>query len=341
MLVFFNLAKTVGGKCSGMIVRVYSACIIMMTILGCAPTSQPDDEFIQDKSAINAALADAVYVGEQACLECHDHLDTHFSHTTHARSFRQNPRGAVEATVCEACHGPGSLHAEATWDKHLIIGFTQNWETPVALQNRQCLNCHAGGDRLHWAGSVHEVNQVACSDCHNTMVEASLTGALARTSISATCSSCHTQVQADFQKRSHMPVPEGKMSCVDCHNPHGSSTQPMLTADSVNQVCYRCHAEKRGPFLWEHAPVRENCSNCHHPHGSNHEALLLTAAPFLCQQCHNASIGHPGSFYNNSQTAAAALVGGAQSARVIGRSCNNCHTQVHGSNHPSGARWQR
>ena len=33
----------------------------------------------------------------------------------------------------------------------------------------------------------------------------------------------------------------------------------MLKEASVNDNCYKCHAEKRGPFLWEHPPVRENC----------------------------------------------------------------------------------
>ena len=139
-----------------------------------------------------------------------------------------------------------------------------------------------------------------------------------------------------------MPLPEGKMSCNDCHNPHGSPTRPLLKTDTVNETCYECHAEKRGPFLWEHAPVRENCVNCHQAHGSNHDKLLVAPRPVLCQQCHNAAVGHPGTFYNNSQTAESALqIGGVQSQRVIGRACQNCHTQIHGSNHPSGARFQR
>lgn len=287
-------------------------------------------------------MQDAVYVGEQVCLDCHEHADKHFTQTLHAGVFRQNPRGDQQAQVCEACHGPGSKHAEETWDKSLIIGFTRNWETPVAVQNAQCLSCHSGGEQLHWTSSAHDVNDVACSDCHNAMANESFAGGLREDNISKTCYGCHPQQRADFMKRSHMPLPEGKMSCVDCHNPHGSATQPLLQADSVNELCYECHAEKRGPFLWEHAPVRENCSNCHEPHGSNHDKLLVAARPFLCQQCHNTSIGHPGAFYNNSQTAASALLpGGLQSARVIGRSCQNCHSQVHGSNHPAGARWQR
>jgi len=115
----------------------------------------------------------------------------------------------------------------------------------------------------------------------------------------------------------------------------------MLIKPTINQTCYSCHAEKRGPMLWEHAPVRENCVNCHQPHGSNHDKLLVAARPYLCQQCHNLSVGHNSTFYRDGQTAEGALLGGGQSPRIIGRTCQNCHSQIHGSNHPAGARFQR
>lgn len=288
-----------------------------------------------------AGAADATLVGEKACLGCHGQESKHFSETLHAKVFRLNPKNDLERQVCESCHGPGSLHAKDTKDKSLIIGFTKGWNTPIERQNGQCLNCHEGGNRLHWPGSLHASNKVGCADCHNPMEKVSANSLLARQNISETCYQCHAQQRAEFRKRSHMPVPEGKMSCVDCHNPHGSATKPLLKADSVNEVCYTCHAERRGPFIWEHAPVRENCVSCHQPHGSNHDKLLVAARPMICQQCHNPPIGHPGNFYNASQSAAAALLGGTPSQRTIGRSCQNCHSQIHGSNHPAGARFQR
>ena len=128
------------------------------------------------------------------------------------------------------------------------------------------------------------------------------------------------------------------MSCADCHNPHGTTSKTLLKADTVNETCYTCHADKRGPFLWEHAPVRDNCLSCHNAHGSNHDKLLSTARPFLCQQCHAVANGHAAPLYNASQVLGA---GGNPSTRILSHSCQNCHSQVHGSNHPAGARFQR
>jgi DmsE family decaheme c-type cytochrome len=288
-----------------------------------------------------SAQQGATYIGEKACINCHGQENKHFTETLHAKVFRQNPKNEQERQVCEACHGPGSLHAKNTKDKSLLIGFTKGWGTPIERQNEQCLGCHQGGNRMHWPGSTHATNQLGCADCHNPMERVSANSLLAKPTINEVCQNCHRQQRAEFNKRSHMPLPEGKMSCVDCHNPHGSPTRPLLKAESVNTVCYTCHAEKRGPLLWEHAPVRENCLNCHNPHGSNHDKLLVAARPQICQQCHSPSVGHPGQFYNASQTAAAAQVGGTASQRIIGRTCQNCHTQIHGSNHPAGARFQR
>ncbi len=283
----------------------------------------------------------ATYIGEARCIECHGQENKHFSETTHAKLFRLKPANELQARSCEACHGPGSNHARNATDKTALIGFTKKWGTPVATQNTQCMTCHDGGNRLHWDGSNHAKSKLGCADCHNTMQKASANSLLARQTISETCAQCHREQRAEFRKRSHMPLPEGKISCVDCHNPHGSSTRALLSADSVNDVCYSCHAEKRGPMLWEHAPVRENCVSCHSPHGSNHDKLLVAARPYLCQQCHNLPVGHNAPFFRDGQTAAGALLGGGQSPRVIGRTCQNCHSQVHGSNHPAGARFQR
>ena len=148
--------------------------------------------------------------------------------------------------------------------------------------------------------------------------------------LEASCYKCHQDVRSEMQKVSHHPVREGKMTCFSCHDPHGSITTKNLRAASVNELCYDCHTEKRGPFLWEHAPVTEDCTLCHNPHGSNHEALLKQRPPLLCQQCHSPG-GHPALAYT-SETAQNTF----QQRFMLAQSCTNCHSQVHGSNHPSG-----
>ncbi len=285
-----------------------------------------------------ASPAAAHYVGQKACVACHVKENSNYSHTTHAKVFGLNPHTDTERLGCEACHGPGSRHLENVSDHTALIGFTRQWGTPIVQQNKQCLTCHTGGQRIHWPGSVHERQDLSCSDCHNPMAKFSATGLLKNASISETCYTCHQQQRAEFRKRSHMPLPEGKMSCEDCHNPHGSITQPLLKADSVNALCYTCHAEKRGPFIWEHAPVRENCLNCHTPHGSNHDKLLAVSRPQLCQQCHTSTL-HPNDLFVANQ-----LPGGNLeniNERLLARSCQNCHTQIHGSNSPDGVRFHR
>lgn len=276
------------------------------------------------------------YVGEARCAACHKLEQEHWAHTLHARVFRSNPANALAARGCEACHGPGAKHLQDATDKAAIIAFTKRRGAPLDVQNGQCLQCHKGRQRIYWQGSVHETARVACSDCHNPMAKFSVSGLLARETVNETCFACHAQQRAEFRRRSHMPLPEGRMSCSDCHNPHGTVTRSLVKADHVNQLCTTCHAEKRGPFIWEHAPVRRNCLECHQPHGSSHESLLVTARPFLCQQCH-ANVSHPANLLTRSNLAGGVL----PDERALNRSCSNCHSQIHGSNHPSGARFQR
>jgi DmsE family decaheme c-type cytochrome len=133
-----------------------------------------------------------------------------------------------------------------------------------------------------------------------------------------------------ISKQSHHPILEGKVKCTDCHDQHGTFGTKMVKASSVNELCYKCHAEKRGPFLWEHPPVAENCSTCHTVHGSNHDKLLISRVPQLCQSCHDAA-GHPSSIYSKFNT----FQGSSPSNKMFARSCLNCHSAIHGSMDPS------
>lgn len=285
---------------------------------------------------VTPAQGQSGYVGQQTCISCHALENANWAHTTHAKVFELNPRNQLEMQGCEACHGPGSVHVQNPAEPLSIIRFSRRSQQSISDQNGMCLNCHRGGQRIFWASSAHESRDVACADCHNPMANFSLRGLQARTSVNETCFQCHKTQRAEFSRRSHMPLLEGRVGCIDCHNPHGSTTAPLLKADSVNEVCFTCHAEKRGPFLFEHAPVRDSCTNCHTPHGSNHEKLLVTARPLLCQQCH-AQNNHPAQL----MTRGAMANGSRPDVRLLSRACSNCHTQIHGSNHPSGAKFER
>lgn len=286
---------------------------------------------------------EATYVGEQVCMDCHPAQADNFAHTLHAKVFRKDAKNDLEKKVCEACHGPGSNHASNPTDRSALIGFTRTWPTPTEKRNGQCLQCHDGGNRINWFGSMHQSKNLACSDCHNPMAKFSQSGLLKRNSIIEVCFTCHQQQRAEFSRKSHMPLMEGKISCEDCHNPHGSTGPRLLKAESVNEVCYVCHAEKRGPFLWEHPPVRENCLNCHLPHGSNNDKLLKQSRPMLCNTCH-AFTGGMGHTFRNPVPGLPAVNGTnptGPAAQIVGRSCQNCHAQIHGSNSPDGTRFRR
>jgi DmsE family decaheme c-type cytochrome len=142
-----------------------------------------------------------------------------------------------------------------------------------------------------------------------------------------TCYTCHGDVKLEMNKMSHHPVREGRIECASCHNVHGSNVG-LLNKPTQNDTCFTCHTEKRGPYVWEHAPAREDCGTCHTPHGSNNRTLLTVKDPFLCLSCHSYG-GHINlPRYNRT-------------SNPYGNGCSNCHMSVHGSNHPSGAKLTR
>jgi DmsE family decaheme c-type cytochrome len=270
---------------------------------------------------------EAHFVGDKVCLTCHATHAEAFSKTMMGRLWRNqpNPQGWRGKFACENCHGAGSEHVKLGGGRGVggIISFRSNDPThSVKELNAICLTCHERGDRTYWSGSTHEVRAVACTDCHTVMQNVSAKFNLKTVYEPETCFQCHKDRRAQMYRTSHMPLREGKMVCSDCHQPHGTANEALLRTATINETCYKCHAEKRGPFLFEHTPVRENCLNCHDAHGTINEYLLKISRPRLCTECHG--FGH-------------APQAGFNSYQIIGRACNNCHTQVHGTNSPSGA----
>lgn len=281
--------------------------------------------------------------GADTCLGCHDpDSDSPGFSTAAIFQGKHAQRGNAHAPFgkgglqCEACHGPGARHAAKGSKKKLTINnFKASSFLTAQERNQPCLGCHQDNTRNAWHAGAHDRNQLACTDCHR--LHADHDPVQAKATQPEVCFTCHKQQRADFQKSSSHPVRFGRMSCSDCHNAHGSSSVAMLKKPTLNQTCFTCHAEKRGPLLWEHAPVTEDCSLCHATHGSVRPALLVKTPPLLCQQCH-APAGHP----SVARTPDALPGhGGAGAVFVVAGSCTNCHSQVHGSNHPAGAKLLR
>jgi len=275
--------------------------------------------------------------GADTCIACHGDAESlGVFKTKHAvPTDPRSPFGHGQLQ-CESCHGPGGKHAGRVrrgQERPPVIEFGSHEETDIVVQNDMCLNCHSSDVGFGWHSGPHDNDEVACADCHGSHAPRD---AVLQTSTQAeVCYDCHQLQRSETLKAFSHPFFEGKMDCSACHSPHGETTELQLVRQTINDTCYQCHAEKRGPFLWEHAPVSEDCGLCHAPHGSNHPGMLTRRAPLLCQSCHSQS-GHP----SVPQTADG-LATGTASQYLLGQSCMNCHSQVHGSNHPSGSKLMR
>lgn len=295
------------------------------------------------------AADDTNYVGSDTCKQCHEDEYNKVKGTKMGKIVLFNPRTPIEARGCEACHGPGRTHVEGGGGKGTIpLSFAKDAHEATEQKNSACLNCHLKGNRMFWEGSPHESRGIACVDCHEVMTRKAATLSSEsrfkaplgdvrslRYEQPELCLQCHQMRRAQLQRSSHMPFREGKVTCTSCHNPHGTPNPKQLIQSTLNENCYSCHAERRGPFLWEHPPVVENCANCHEAHGSTNPQLLKVRAPKLCQQCHNDG-QHRATAYANVLPSTGNGTPAGFNNRVLNRGCANCHARIHGSNHPSG-----
>ena len=297
----------------------------------------------QGASPAGAQVADANYVGSETCRMCHEDQFKNFSHTPHA-GLEQEASWHGRVVGCESCHGPGKAHVDAGGDPTKIINPKK---LSAKASSESCLTCHAGSDdHNNFRRGSHWRNDVGCVDCHaphdpspgptrpgsTTLVTGdvrrnpeSTSLYMLRASEPQICLKCHSEQRAQFNMPFRHRVLEGAMKCSDCHNPHGGfETRQVRLASGTDAPCLKCHADKQGPFVFEHAPVKtEGCTICHTPHGSNNPRLLVrTQIRQLCLECHSNAheIGAPNTpnFHNE--------------ATVRFQNCTTCHAKIHGSN---------
>lgn len=142
------------------------------------------------------------------------------------------------------------------------------------------------------------------------------------------CYQCHLDKRGQFSLQYHHPVPEGKMSCTDCHDPHGEDAIKPNTIRSLpgkNRVCAKCHKDQTAYFVYEHEALREGCTTCHEVHGSVNAKMVMQRDANLCLKCHfQANLPSTGRIGDRSHT-----------ANIPQGPCwsGGCHTAVHGSNY--------
>lgn len=268
------------------------------------------------------------------CANCH--TQPHESTLLTAHGAKNDAQGSM----CQACHGDATEHLKDPAKKPANRIKYGTAEEKSAI----CMTCHASNRHLaFWESGRHAINDVSCASCHSihgknknpTIAPFQTTF---RENEAEVCGTCHQGVRSAIMKASHHPIIEGKLKCSDCHNPHGSIAPAMLRNANVNEQCTSCHADKRGPYVFEHPPVEENCVTCHNPHGSSHNRLLAEHMPNLCQECHEGS-RHPGTIYGAAGGFIDPVTGNRNApasvnTRLVARACTNCHNQVHGSNAP-------
>jgi DmsE family decaheme c-type cytochrome len=260
----------------------------------------------------SAAPTSADYVGSEVCETCHAEV---------AKKFSNNPHNKItlthgEGTACESCHGPGKAHVEGGGD---VTKIKQLAKMTPAQVSETCLGCHAG-THPNFQRSPHAKAGVGCTSCHS--VHAGDTEAkLLKAPQPTLCYQCHADQKAQFNMPIHHKVNEGLVKCSDCHDVHGTFLANNLkSTEDQNQICTKCHTDVRGPFVFEHAPVRaEGCVTCHTPHGSQNPRLLnMPSIATLCNQCHS--------------PLSAGGVHGLDAGSTTVTPCITCHTMIHGSN---------
>jgi DmsE family decaheme c-type cytochrome len=274
------------------------------------------------------------YVGSNVCKTCHADVWMNFYKNAHFKSLASGSE-APERTGCEGCHGPAQAHVAAQGGKTTIPRAFSLMQPKQAIDT--CLGCHAREfNRANIRRSEHTLHDVACTSCHSIHHSATPKYLLAKTQREL-CYGCHATIRAQFEMPSKHRVNEGFMECSDCHNPHGAPAptwnmgqRPRMVEQALGneEPCLKCHVDKRGPFVYEHEPVRvEGCETCHNPHGSMNSKLLRRPVVFtLCLECHNGG----GTGTRNQGVNIQSAQHDVLSPKY--QRCTTCHVRIHGSN---------
>jgi DmsE family decaheme c-type cytochrome len=310
-----------GGRWGWVLVHIFASVLagaFLPHLVQAQKKPASDPVAASSRAAQNSQPAGPTYMGSEVCMTCHEDIYKSFEKTPHWRTTLST-RGP-QFQGCESCHGPGSAHVASNGTVKLFD--FQNQSTKAI--DERCLTCHAGGTQhMNTINSVHAQNGVSCISCHSPH-HATTRDFLLVKAQPELCYTCHLDKKAEFSMPFHHRVNEGIIQCTDCHNVHGTVLpRQVRTASTQDAVCFKCHTDKQGPFVYEHEVVKvEGCEFCHNVHGSpNPHMLKVSNVNMLCLRCHTetALFSQPGSpsFHNQA---------------TFFQSCTLCHFQIHGSN---------
>ena len=271
-------------------------------------------------SAPSQAPSDPDYLGPQVCEACHEDLYKGWEKSPHWKTTLDT-KGGPSHQGCEGCHGPGLAHLTDAQrqDKNISFSGSHHEGNQCALPDLPCLRQGAHGRRKFRA---HEKR------CQLHLLP--FAAPCGRFRVSAGKNAAGTLLHLPRRSRNRSSICRFTIASMKVSSSAAIATirtapsrpKQVRTSAAQDVVCYTCHAEKRGPFVFEHEVVKvEGCESCHSPHGSpNAHMLKVSNVNILCLSCHTTSFANaPGapSFHN-------------QAAQY--QSCTLCHSQIHGSN---------
>jgi DmsE family decaheme c-type cytochrome len=260
------------------------------------------------------------------CVDCHEDQGKSFRGNAHTRVPGVSwGKSVSDNKACESCHGAGAKHMDSAGEDKSDIRVFQG--RPGA---DFCLTCHtnlSASLSAHTSFRTGPPEGINCLSCHSVHSSAPRTPRLLQKTPTALCASCHPARAAAFHDKpfAHR-IGRGGMECTSCHDPHGLPENHGLRLTRTGEMpCLTCHAEKRGPFVFEHAPLFiGNCLSCHEPHGSSNQKMLIRArVDQLCLECHSTL---------NLSTLGSQPPATHNVTLPRWRNCTTCHTAIHGSN---------
>jgi hypothetical protein len=304
-----------------------------------APDSWPENS---DQTALKFSHALHITQAGVACADCHTGGLTSTTSADNLRPNHDNCAGCHEEQInntCNYCHRDTvDIKAVRAPDRTILFSHAQH----NAMKEVECVTCHAGLDKVEYAGPANMPAMTACTACHNNAAATSA------------CEACHTSftnlipqdhLVADFKKEHRQRTRLGalEVSCATCHTQdfcadcHGAAPLSQMGRSALmSDPAPRTSPGADGPRTMSLQMVHS--MNYRFTHGADAKARTSECATChstqtFCVECHasgdNLMPGaRPASHLGAGFTTLGAGSGGGGHAVLARRdieSCMSCH----------------